>query len=124
MKQWIFSQNLYPQKLVIDKDTVVAITPYQLSLTNKIIVERDFLKLEIAEQNSMIGLQDSLLKSYGKQLERWKELDRTNQSIIEDFKLREIESIKGHKRHTLAIGGTCFVVGFSVGVFLMVFNQK
>lgn len=124
MRQWIFSQNLYPQKLVIDKDTVVAITPYQLSLTNKIIVERDFLKLENIEQNSMIHLQDSLLQSYGKQLERWKELDRTNQSIIEGLKQREIQILKENKKHTWVVGGTCFVVGFSIGALFMVFNQN
>lgn len=124
MKQWIFSQNQYPQKLVIDKDTVVAITPTQLSVTNKIFVERDFLKIENVELNSTIQLQDSLLKSYGKQLERWKELDKTNQSIIEGFKLRENQILKDNRKHTWVVGGVCFSLGFATGVFLMLFNQN
>jgi hypothetical protein len=124
MKQWSFSQNLYPQKLVIDKDTVVAITPEQLSLTNKIFVERDFLKIEVAEQNSMIGLQDSILKIQGQQLQRWEETNKVNESIIESLKLREIENLRKNKKTNWKVGGICFCVGFSVGVLTMIFIQK
>lgn len=124
MKQWTFSQNLYPQKLVIDKDTVVAITPEQLSLTNKIFVERDFLKIEVAEQKSMISLYDKSLQETKEQLQRWEETDRANKSIIESLKLREIESSKQNKKAGWKVGGICFCVGFSVGVLTMIFIQK
>lgn len=124
MKQWTFSQNLYPQKLVIDKDTVVAITPEQLSLTNKIFVERDFLKIEVAEQKSMIGLYDKSLQETKEQLQRWEEVDKVNKSIIESLKLREIESSKQNKKAKWKAGGICFCVGFSVGILTMIFIQK
>lgn len=124
MKQWTFSQNLYPQKLVIDKDTVVAITPEQLSLTNKIFVERDFLKIEVAEQKSMIGLYDKSLQEIKEQLQRWEETDKVNKSIIESLKLREIESSKQNRKAKWKAGEICFCVGFSVGVLTMIFIQK
>lgn len=124
MKQWTFSQNLYPQKLVIDKDTVVAITPEQLSLTNKIFVERDFLKIEVAEQKSMIDLYDKSLQETKEQLQRWEGVDKVNKSIIESLKLREIESSKQNKKAKWKAGEICFCVGFSVGILTMIFIQK
>lgn len=124
MKQWTFSQNLYPQKLVIDKDTVVAITPEQLSLTNKIFVERDFLKIEVAEQKSMIGLYDKSLQETKEQLQRWEGVDKVNKSIIEGLKLREIENSRQNKKAKWKAGEICFCVGFSVGILTMIFIQK
>ena len=124
MKQWIFSQNLYPQKLVIDKDTVVAITPYQLSITNKIFVERDFLKIENVELSSTIQLQDTLIESIGRQVERWKELNQANESIIEGMKQREIENLKKQKKLTWKVGGICFGVGAITGIAIMFLNNR
>ena len=82
------------------------------------------MKIENAELNSTIQLQDSLLKSYGKQLERWEELNKANQSIIEGFKLRETKILKDNKRHTWVVGSVCFSIGFTTGVLLMLFKEN
>lgn len=124
MKQWIFSQNLYPQKLVIDKDTVVVITPYQLSITNKIFVERDFLKIENVELSSTIQLQDTLIESIGRQVEKWKKLNQANESIIEGMKQREIENLKKQKKLTWKVGGICFGIGTITGIAIMFLNNR
>lgn len=68
MNQWSFSQTTYPKKIVIDNDTLIAISEKQLYDVNMLIVNyhecQELLKIEKKEsfdKQNIINIQDSAL---------------------------------------------------------------
>lgn len=120
-----FNSSIYAQKkILINNDTVVAITPKELSTVNKIIESYEWSKKEIILKDSLIQLdsvniatQDSLIAEL-KLREKKKEDFYINQSLL--FK-QEQERLKKEfrKKTILGIGGGTLIgalVGILVGI--------
>lgn len=125
-----FSQETYPKVKVVDKDTVVLITPFQLKEVNKIIVQKNYYQAD----DSISRIQ--LNKSEDKCLYLSKELSQSETKVVnltEGLSLKEKESILKlsdqekfyksalNKQKLKTVGFTIggVVVGFSIGVVLL-----
>lgn len=120
-----FNSSIYAQKkILINNDTVVAITPKELSTVNKIIESYEWSKKEIILKDSLIQLdsvniatQDSLIAEL-KLREKKKEDFYINQSLL--LKQEQERLKKEFKKKTiLGIGGGTLIgalVGILVGI--------
>ena len=76
------SQTIYPQKLVINGDTVVAISPFQLRGINRLLIERKIYKESVTEiQAKMVVLNKDILKAYKLNEDKTKLIDLQEQQI-------------------------------------------
>lgn len=116
-----FSQNSYPAKIVYNRDTLVAITPYQLKLINIEITDSKFKSLEIERykiiierNNNIIALQDANIYNLNSQISKYKTLQYNNERIYQEQKeLLEIE--KKRRKRSIAIS---ISVSLCVGTIL------
>jgi hypothetical protein len=131
MKKWIlfvfclltvqlsFSQTRYPEKIVLQGDTLVVITPAQLGTANGIFQERNNYRDELVPQmNVVISQQDSLIRTLNLQVVSWEEMDRVNKSIIESLKLQETQVLKEKRRNCWIVGGLCLSAGVLIGALI------
>lgn len=118
---WSYSQNTYPSKIVIDQDTIVCITPTQLSRVNQLLYDRIQLKNQLKQtqlaltklklsSSSLISINEKLnskntelFVEYTKQLK----MNEINDKLIEYY-INEIKVKQRQKTRTffggLAIG--------------------
>lgn len=83
------SQDEYPRKIVIDKDTVCAITIPQLDSANKSFVEgdkckeeKDSLNSQIKNYETLVEGQDTVIASQGKEIDIQKNISAEKDAII------------------------------------------
>ena len=118
-----FNSPIYAQKkILLDKDTMIAITPRELGTVNKIIESYEWSKKEIILKDSLIKLdsaniaiQDSLISEL-KLREKKKEDFYINQSIL--FKQEQERLKKELKRKTIFGIGTGTIIGALVGILI------
>lgn len=84
-----FSQEGYPRKIIIDKDTVCAITIAQVDSVNKAFVnndkcneEKDSLNSQINNYETLVEGQDRVIASQGKEIEIQKNISAEKDTII------------------------------------------
>ena len=117
--QLSFSQTRYPEKIVLQGDTLVVITPAQLGTANGIFQERNNYRDELVPQmNVVISQQDSLIRTLNLQVVSWEEMDRVNKSIIESLKLQETQVLKEKRRNCWIVGGLCLSAGVLIGALI------
>jgi hypothetical protein len=117
--QLSFSQTKYPEKIVLQGDTLVVITPVQLGAANGIFQERNNYRDELVPQMSVvISQQDSLIRTLNLQVVSWEEMDRVNKSIIEGLKLQETQVLKEKRRNCWIVGGLCLSAGVLIGALI------
>ena len=118
-----FNSPIYAQKkILLDKDTMIAITPRELGTVNKIIESYEWSKKEIILKDSLIKLdsaniaiQDSLISEL-KLREKKKEDFYINQSIL--FKQEQERLKKELKKKTIFGIGTGTIIGALVGILI------
>lgn len=118
-----FNSPVYAQKkILLDKDTMIAITPRELGTVNKIIESYEWSKKEILLKDSLIKLdsvniaiQDSLIFEL-KLREKKKENFYINQSIL--FKQEQERLRKEYKKKTIFGIGTGTLIGALVGILI------
>jgi hypothetical protein len=118
-----FNSPIYAQKkILLDKDTMIAITPRELGTVNKIIESYEWSKKEIILKDSLIKLdsaniaiQDSLILEL-KLREKKKEDFYINQSIL--FKQEQERLKKELKKKTIFGIGTGTIIGALVGILI------
>lgn len=118
-----FNSPVYAQKkILLDKDTMIAITPRELGTVNKIIESYEWSKKEILLKDSLIKLdsvniatQDSLILEL-KLREKKKEDFYINQSIL--FKQEQERLKKELKKKTIFGIGTGTIIGALVGILI------
>jgi hypothetical protein len=117
-----YCQNTYPQKIVLNKDTVVAITETQLQHINECFYQRDGMR---ADADSMAYLLSMQSLSISRQSNINKKLVLKNTKLLADYldaiKLYELEKqityykeqeLKAAKKKQIKM----MVGGFSVGI--------
>ena len=118
-----FSQNRYPRKLVIEGDTVVAITIPQMLRANEIMLwarqceeEKDTLLNQLDLSDSIIRCQDIQLGTF-KRLEQGYQHEVLMKDSISNIKSKEIgllnKEIRKQKR--IMVGG-----GSILGVIILI----
>jgi hypothetical protein len=68
----LFSQHIYPQRLVVEGDTIIGITPTQLREVNYQLLERD----------TYIRYMDSLMVSYQADIDKLAQRVSTRDTMI------------------------------------------
>jgi hypothetical protein len=117
-----YCQNTYPQKIVLNKDTVVAITETQLQHINECFYQRDGMR---SDADSMAYLLSMQSLSISRQSNINKKLVLKNTKLLADYldviKLYELEKqityykeqeLKAAKKKQIKM----MVGGFSVGI--------
>jgi hypothetical protein len=117
-----YCQNTYPQKIVLNKDTVVAITETQLQHINECFYQRDGMR---SDADSMAYLLSMQSLSISRQSNINKKLVLKNTKLLADYldaiKLYELEKqITYYKEQELKAAEKkqikMMVGGFSVGI--------
>ena len=117
--QLSFCQESYPRKQIQQGDTVVVITPGQLSLINGIIQERDNYRDELVPaMESVIVQQDTLVGLLKERVEYWARIDAVNQSIIRRLEEENTKVLRQKTRVAWEVGGVCLGIGIIAGMFL------
>ena len=130
----LFCQESYPKKLVIENDTIIAITPEQTKAINFVFDERDFYKdksdslsVKIAVQSLSLNRQIMINRELSNEneltlmnLDTYKKLNEINQSTIQ-YKNKELVQQK-NKTLKFAIGG--LTVGVTTGALLVLILNK
>lgn len=117
-----YCQNTYPQKIVLNKDTVVAITETQLQHINECFYQRDGMR---SDADSMAYLLSMQSLSISRQSNINKKLVLKNTKLLTDYldaiKLYELEKqityykeqeLKAAKKKQIKM----MIGGFSVGI--------
>lgn len=117
-----YCQNTYPQKIVLNKDTVVAVTETQLQRINECFYQRDGMR---SDADSMAYLLSMQSLSISRQSNINKKLVLKNTKLLADYldaiKLYELEKqityykeqeLKAAKKKQIKM----MVGGFSVGI--------
>lgn len=90
--------------LVIDSDTLVTITPRQISIINGIFVEYEGAKREIQLRDSLETIDSLIIES--------------KDEIIQNYKEAVVLEQEKSKKKSVKFGILGIVVGFIIGVFL------
>jgi len=119
MVQLSFSQNRYPQKWVVENDTLVVISADQLATTNVIFVDRNNYRDNIVPlYESLVEKQDSVIQELQLQVNSWEQMDKVNKSIIEGMELQQKQNKQAKNRQLWVVGGVCVCVGFGIGALV------
>lgn len=117
-----YCQNTYPQKIVLNKDTVVTITKTQLQHINECFYQRDGMRIDADSMAYLLSMQSL---SISRQSNINKKLVLKNTKLLADYldaiKLYELEKqityykeqeLKAAKKKQIKM----MVGGFSVGI--------
>ena len=109
--------NLYGQRIIEYKgDTLIAITPQNVTTINSIIVERNYLEKEVLILNDLNNLKDSTI---------WKQnqiITTAEESILQLKKRNELviqEQAYTQKRKIGTWSGISAGIGFLLGILLI-----
>lgn len=117
-----YSQNIYPKRVVIDKDTVTLFSDLQVLLITQTFISEEYLEKEINEYQIMINYYEQLVENKETEILALDRIIDTKDDIIAlkdkslDNHKKDIKIIKREK--IKAIIGS-FVIGLSTGILLI-----
>jgi len=123
-----YSQNSYPKKIVLDSDTIVAITPGQLIRANVKFIEYDLCSSNLKESKEYIDEleqtilnKDDLIKEYNNSFNRlsgaYNELDSVSSQIEKDNIKINRQNVR-LKKNIKIFTGVSFAAGASLILIL------
>lgn len=125
MSQSSFCQDIYPKVVVIERDTLVVLKPYQIKQINSIIVDRDFLRQEVSLLNDLTNTQNRIILNKDSQIQKYQETIasyETSVSNLESSVNLQEQQLRNYSRKALGrgflIGGGCIIVGVVVGFLI------
>lgn len=117
-----YSQNIYPKRVVVDKDTVTLFSDLQVLLITQTFISEEYLEKEINEYQIMINYYEQLVENKETEILALDRIIDTKDDIIAlkdkslDNHKKDIKIIKREK--IKAIIGS-FVIGLSTGILLI-----
>lgn len=117
-----YSQNIYPKRVVIDKDTVTLFSDLQVLLITQTFISEEYLEKEINEYQIMINYYEQLVENKETEILALDRIIDTKDDIIAlkdkslDNHKKDIKIIK--KEKIKAVIGS-FVIGLSTGILLI-----
>lgn len=117
-----YSQNIYPKRVVVDKDTVTLFSDVQVLLITQTFISEEYLEKEINEYQIMINYYEQLVENKDSQILALDRIIATKDDIIvlKDVSLdNHKEEIKQIKRDKIKAIISSLVIGISTGVLLV-----
>lgn len=128
----MYSEDIYPKRIVIKKDTVVAFTDSQCTQILQTFIELDGCKVESSLKDTLLGMQSTQIKQYEEILSFQAKKDSLLHIIINDMDEKYIQTdlalnqiIKNQKKKQLqsnlafGLSTPLFVtLGLIVGFFI------
>lgn len=117
-----YSQNIYPKRVIIDKDTVTLFSDVQVLLITQTFISEEYLEKEINEYQIMINYYEQLVENKDSQILALDRIIATKDDIIvlKDVSLdNHKEEIKQIKRDKIKAIISSLVIGISAGVLLV-----
>lgn len=117
-----YSQNIYPKRVVVDKDTVTLFSDLQVLLITQTFISEEYLEKEINEYQIMINYYEQLVENKETEILALDRIIDTKDDIIAlkdkslDNHKKDIKIIKREK--IKAVIGS-FVIGLSTGILLI-----
>ena len=117
-----YSQNIYPKRVVIDKDTVTLFSDVQVLLITQTFISEEYLEKEINEYQIMINYYEQLVENKDSQILVLDRIIATKDDVIviKDKSLdNHKEEIKQIKRDKIKAIISSLVIGISTGILLV-----
>ena len=117
-----YSQNIYPKRVVIDKDTVTLFSDVQVLLITQTFISEEYLEKEINEYQIMINYYEQLVENKDSQILALDRIIATKDDIIvlKDKSLdNHKEEIKQIKRDKIKAIISSLAIGISAGILLV-----
>jgi len=117
-----YSQNIYPKRVVVDKDTVTLFSDVQVLLITQTFISEEYLEKEINEYQIMINYYEQLVENKDSQILALDRIIATKDDIIVlkdkslDNHKKEIKQIKRDKIKAII---SSLVIGISTGILLV-----
>lgn len=117
-----YSQNIYPKRVVIDKDTVTLFSDVQVLLITQTFISEEYLEKEINEYQIMINYYEQLVENKDSQILALYRIIATKDDIIVlkdkslDNHKKEIKQIKRDKIKAII---SSLAIGISTGILLV-----
>ena len=117
-----YSQNIYPKRVLIDKDTVTLFSDVQVLLITQTFISEEYLEKEINEYQIMINYYEQLVENKDSQILALDRIIATKDDIIVlkdkslDNHKKEIKQIKRDKIKAII---SSLVIGISTGILLV-----
>lgn len=117
-----YSQNIYPKRVVVDKDTVTLFSDVQVLLITQTFISEEYLEKEINEYQIMINYYEQLVENKDSQILVLDRIIATKDDIIVlkdkslDNHKKEIKQIKRDKIKAII---SSLVIGISTGILLV-----
>lgn len=117
-----YSQNIYPKRVLIDKDTVTLFSDVQVLLITQTFISEEYLEKEINEYQIMINYYEQLVENKDSQILALDRIIATKDDIIVlkdkslDNHKKEIKQIKRDKIKAII---SSLVIGISTGTLLV-----
>lgn len=117
-----YSQNIYPKRVLIDKDTVTLFSDVQVLLITQTFISEEYLEKEINEYQIMINYYEQLVENKDSQILALDRIIATKDDIIvlKDKSLdnhnKEIKQIKRDKIKAII---SSLAIGISTGILLV-----
>lgn len=117
-----YSQNIYPKRVVIDKDTVTLFSDVQVLLITQTFISEEYLEKEINEYQIMINYYEQLVENKDSQILTLDRIIDTKDDIIVlkdkslDNHKKEIKQIKRDKIKAII---SSLAIGISTGILLV-----
>lgn len=117
-----YSQNIYPKRVVVDKDTVTLFSDLQVLLITQTFISEEYLEKEINEYQIMINYYEQLVENKETEILALDRIIDTKDDIIalKDKSLdNHKKDIKIIKREKIKAAISSFVIGLSTGILLI-----
>lgn len=117
-----YSQNIYPKRVVVDKDTVTLFSDVQVLLITQTFISEEYLEKEINEYQIMINYYEQLVENKDSQILALDRIIATKDDIIilKDKSLdNHKKEIKQIKRDKIKVIISSLVIGISTGILLV-----
>lgn len=117
-----YSQNIYPKRVLIDKDTVTLFSDVQVLLITQTFISEEYLEKEINEYQIMINYYEQLVENKDSQILALDRIIATKDDIIVlkdkslDNHKKEIKQIKRDKIKAII---SSLAIGISAGILLV-----
>jgi len=117
-----YSQNIYPKRVLIDKDTVTLFSDVQVLLITQTFISEEYLEKEINEYQIMLNYYEQLVENKDSQILALDRIIATKDDIIVlkdkslDNHKKEIKQIKRDKIKAII---SSLVIGISTGILLV-----